>query len=271
MTSWTYSESRPPELARYVELLWCYRGPTGHRRKRIFPNGRVELLVNLGGPYRTVEGRGIEILKEGCISGMQSGPMVLEQPPRQDMLGVRLRPAGARALLASPLLETSGRVVGLVDVLGSAAHELSERCHEAPDVPARFRVLTEWLHGRMLRAGAATPEIAWSAARIEGTHGGVPIRELRRETGLSSARLAACFRDQIGLTPKLYARIVRFRRVLKLLQDGPPSLAELALEAAYYDQPHMTGEFRALSGITPSEFLLARHPVGDGSTAADLA
>jgi len=57
---------------------------------------------------------------------------------------------------------------------------------------------------------------------------------------------------------------------LKMLQDGCAPLADVALDAAFYDQPHMTAEFRELSGITPSEFLLARHPVGDGTTVADL-
>lgn len=50
----TYREWRPAHLAGLVELLWYYGGPTMHTRKRIFPNGRVELLVNLGEPYRTI-------------------------------------------------------------------------------------------------------------------------------------------------------------------------------------------------------------------------
>ena len=115
-----------------------------------------------------------------------------------------------------------------------------------------------------------TPEGAWSAARIDRTHGDVAIGALRRETGFSPARLAALFREEIGLPPKLYARVVRFRRVLKILQDGRAPLADVALDAAFYVQPDMTAEFRELSGITPGEFLLARHPVGDGTTVADL-
>ncbi|HJS75547.1 MAG TPA: helix-turn-helix domain-containing protein [Vicinamibacteria bacterium] len=270
MTSWRYAESRPPGLSRYVDFLWHFQGPTEHRRKRILPNGKVELLVNLGEPYRTVEGHGIETVKEGCVSGMQSGPMVLEQPPRQDVLGMRLRPAGAYALLAAPLRETSGLVVGLEDVFGSSARELVDRCHEAPGVAERFRILTGWIRRRIVEARVSTPEVAWSAARIDGTHGEVPILELRRETGFSAARLASLFREEIGLKPKLYARVVRFRRVLRMLQDGKAPLADVALDAAFYDQPHMTGEFRELSGMTPKEFLRARHPVGDGTTAADL-
>jgi AraC-like DNA-binding protein len=266
---WIYRELRPAHLVDHVDFLWCYDGPTSHRHKRIFPNGKVELLVNMGEPYRVVEGQGIEVLRAGCLSGMQSGPMVLEQPARQNVLGVRLRPAGAYALLAAPMREISGLVVDLDDAFGRAARELVEECQAASSVDERFRIATDWISRRLAQTRAVRPEIAWSVACIERTRGRVSIAALRKQTGFSKARLATLFRDEIGLTPKRYARTVRFRHVLRMLQDGRASLADVALEAAYYDQPHMTAEFRALGGVTPRAFLAARHSVGDGSTATD--
>jgi AraC-like DNA-binding protein len=112
--------------------------------------------------------------------------------------------------------------------------------------------------------------VAWAVSRLDDSGGTVPIRELRAHVGMSKARLAGLFRDQVGLTPKLYARVVRFHQTLGMLQDGGPGrLTDVALAASYYDQPHMNAEFRVLGGVTPSEFLAARHPVGDGSTAND--
>jgi AraC-like DNA-binding protein len=224
----------------------------------------------MGEPYRVVEGQGIEVLRAGCLSGMQSGPMVLEQPARQNVLGVRLRPAGAYALLAAPMREISGLVFDLDDAFDRPARELVEGCQAASGVDERFRVVTDWISRRLAQARAARLEIAWSVACIERTRGRVSIAALRKQTGFSKARLATLFRDEVGLTPKRYARTVRFRHVLRTLQDGRASLADVALDAAYCDQPHMTAEFRALGGITPREFLAARHPVGDGTTAADL-
>jgi AraC-like DNA-binding protein len=269
MPAWTYREQRVEHLSCYVDFLWYFEGPTAHHRKRIFPNGKVELLVNMGEPYRMVVGRGSEWLTTGCLSGLQSGPMVVEQPAQQRVLGIRLRPAGAYAVLASPMREISGLVVDLEDFFGRAARELVGRCQEAATVDERFRVATRWVAKHIQKARKATPEVAWSASCIESTGGDVSIRELRRETGLSKTRMASAFRDEIGLAPKLYARVVRFHHVLKMLQDGRAPLADVALSAAYYDQPHMTAEFRELGGITPREFLAGRHPVGDGSTAAD--
>jgi AraC-like DNA-binding protein len=269
VSPWTYREHRIASLSRYLDFLWYFEGPTAHPRKRIFPNGKVELLVNMGEPYRVVEGRGSEWLSTGCLSGLQSGPMVIEQPVRQRVLGVRLRPAGAYAILEAPMGEISGLVVDLEDLFGGAARELVHRCRDAATVDECFAVASGWIAGRIGRARETTPEITWSARCIERTDGGVPIGALRRETGFSKARLASAFRQEVGLAPKLYARVVRFRRVLKMLQEGEVRLADVALEAAYYDQPHMSAEFRELGGITPREFLAARHPIGDGSTAVD--
>ncbi len=266
---WTYSEWRPPHLARLVEVIWYFKGPTSSVRKRVLPNGMVEMLVNFGEPYRTISGAGPELLKKAWLAGLQSRPMVSAQPPRQDVMGVRLCPAGAYALLGRPVREISELVVDLEDLVGRAADELSERCHDAPSVEDRLRRAADWVAERVMEARGVDPAIAWAAGRIEQSGGAVSIAELRRQTGLSKTRLAEAFRDQIGLAPKLYARVVRFRRAAAVLQKGAEPLVEVALAAGYYDQPHMNAEFRELSGLSPTEFLAARYPTGDGNTVGD--
>ena len=266
---WTYSEWRPPHLAGLVEVIWYFKGPTSSARKRILPNGTVEMLVNFGEPYRTITGAGPALLKTAWLAGLQSGPMVSAQPPRQDVMGVRLCPAGAYALLDCPVREISELVVDLEDLVGQAASELAELCYDAASVEGRLRRAADWVAERVTKARGVDPAVAWAAGRIEQSGGAVPIAELRRQTGLSKTRLAEAFRDQIGLAPKLYARVVRFRRATAMLQKGAQPLIEVAIAAGYYDQPHMNAEFRDLSGLSPREFLIARYPTGDGYTVGD--
>jgi AraC-like DNA-binding protein len=270
--SWTYIEWRPQPLAHLaglVEVIWYFKGPTSSARKRILPNGTVEMLVNFGEPYRTITGAGPELLKTTWLAGLQSGPMVSAQPPRQDVMGVRLCPAGAYALMEGPMREISELVVDLEDLVGRAACELAERCYDATSVEERLRRAADWVAERVTKARGVDPAIAWAAGRIEQSGGAVSIAELRRRTGLSKTRLAEAFREQIGLAPKLYSRVVRFRRATAMLQKGAQPLIEVALAAGYYDQPHMNAEFRELSGLSPREFLIARYPTGDGYTVGD--
>jgi len=156
--------------------------------------------------------------------------------------------------------EVSGFVADLGDLIGSAARELTDRCRDATSVEERFRIAAAWVAGRVSGARSVKPEIAWSAAQIERSRGGVPIERLRKEIGFSKTRLVAAFRDQIGVAPKLYARIVRFSHAMAMLDKGVASLADVALAAGYYDQPHMNVDFRELSGLTPTEFVTRERP-----------
>lgn len=261
---WTAGLWQPSQLAPWVERFWYSEGTVGAARERLLPNGLLELVVCLADPHRLVVGRGSETLRS-CLTGLQTSAVVIEHPSWHRVLGLRLRPAGAYALLSQPLDEVSGYTVELRDLLGSAAAELAERCHAASSIADCFAHAAAWVCAHVLGARSIDPAVAWCAARIDESGGRIAIATLREHTGLSKTRLAALFRDQIGVAPKVYARIVRFRRALALLDAEPASLAEAALDAGYYDQSHMTTEFRELGGLTPREFVAQRYP---GSTAA---
>jgi len=257
---WTYSEWRPPHLADSVELVWEAKGSSSDPRDCHFPSPSLELLVNVSGDrYRLLKPTGAEFFDDAWLAGVQVGPVMTEVPSHSTVLGVHLRPAGAYALLGLPLREVCGFVANLEDLIGVAARELTDRCRAATTREERFRVVAAWIADRVSRARGVTPEVAWSASQIERSGGGVPIAHLRGETGWSKTRLVSTFRDQIGVAPKLYARIVRFTRAAELLQAGRSSLIDVALAAGYYDQPHMNAEFRDLSGMTPREFSAFEH------------
>jgi AraC-like DNA-binding protein len=76
---------------------------------------------------------------------------------------------------------------------------------------------------------------------------------LAEELGWSRKRIAARFRDEIGLPPKAVARLVRFERARELVGTMP--WGELAFECGFYDQSHMINEFRRITGRTPETFL----------------
>ena len=264
---WVYHEWKPPLLAGLVDRVWYSAGAAALPRKRIFPNGMLELIVTLGEPMRLVEGRGVDRFVAGTLSGLHSGPLTIEMGATQETLGVRLRPAGAYALLARPLDAVSDLTLNLDDLVGRVARELADRVRDATSVAERFRLVHDWVRARVARARPLQPAVAWSAAQLERDAGAVPIAALRAETGFSKARLVAAFREQIGFSPKRYARILRFRRALTLLHEGTQPAVDVALAAGYYDQPHMVADFRAMAGMTPRQFLAARRYAQTLSTA----
>ena len=258
---WTLSQWRPAHLAASVEVVWQSDGTVWEPQDRHYPSPSVELLVNVSGDrYRLVVPQGAEFFDDAWLAGVQTGPVVTDVPRHSTVLGVRLTPAGAYALLAMPMRELAGFVANLEDLVGRASRELTDRCRHAASLEERFRVAAAWVAERVSRARGVTPEIAWSAAQIERSGGQVSIGRLREETGFSKTRLVAAFRDQIGVAPKLYARIVRFSRAAAMLEEREAPLTDVALAAGYYDQPHMNAEFRELSGLTPREFVARARP-----------
>ena len=92
------------------------------------------------------------------------------------------------------------------------------------------------------------------------TRSGASVADVVRRSGFSHRRFLSIFRPEVGLPPKEFCRILRFQHVLSVARrTGRIKWTELALMCGFYDQPHLTNEFRRLSGLTPAQFERAIH------------
>jgi AraC-like DNA-binding protein len=260
--AWTYLHCRPSQLSGLVDHVWVFDGAMRCLRERVFPNGLLEIIVQLGHCYRVVDEQDAWLCPQACMTGLQLEHLVVEAPAaRTRVLGIRLTPAGAYAVLARPMHEVAGLTVDLADVAGSAASELVERCGETATLDGCARAALRWIEGRLRAGSRVTPAVGWMVDQIRGRAGSVSVGRLRERTGWSKTRLSSAFVEQVGVLPKQYARLMRFNRALQLVHAADAALADIAARAGYYDQPHFNAEFRQLSGLTPTEFQQAhRYP-----------
>lgn len=251
---WTMARCSPPDLAGLVEGVWYFEGAMTRLRERHFPTGSLDLVVQLGPAYGHVEGDRVEAFPATCISGLLLGPDVIEAPAEDSaVLGIRLHPAGAFALLGRPMHELTGWTIDLDDAMSGAGARLAERCQAAAGAEARVRAAVWWLRTNVRRE-ALDPAVAWAARCIECGAGAVSVGDLIARTGWSRTRLTSVFREQIGVTPKVLARIRRFRRAMEMVSRGGEPASRIALACGYYDQSHFIHEFRELSGFTPGGY-----------------
>ena len=182
-------------------------------------------------------------------AGLYDRPVVTGHGGEQEGLQLDVSAIGARAVLGVPLGELYDVTVPLEEVL-PCARELTERLAETDGWPARFALVNEFL-GRAEPRPLA-PELRWAHARLVQSHGAGRIEDLARETGWSRRHLTQRFREELGLAPKAFARLLRFEHAVSLLRSGE-SLADAAYAAGYSDQPHMNRDFRDFFGGPPSE------------------
>jgi AraC-like DNA-binding protein len=268
--AWTQHDWRPPQLAGAVESIWLFDGQPAQRRERHYPNGALDLIVQLDGaaPHRLFDGRHASVFPTACLAGQLVRPVEIEAPAeRTRVLGVRLRPAGAYALTGVPLRELTGAAVGVDDLLGGDARRLVDQLEAADGDRTRLRLIGRWLAARLATDVSADPDVRYVVSEIERTGGQAPIAGIVERIGRSPRRLTQAFEEQIGVKPKLYARIVRFRGLAEALPGSAQTLGQAALAHGYYDQSHMNADFREFAGMSPGRFL-AEMPAAEPADTA---
>src|SRR5262249_30017552 len=170
------------------------------------------------------------------IGGLRDRHMLSEATGPLHCLEVRFTPIGARRFLGLPMSQLTNGILDLEDHLGAVARRLTAQLYDAPRWEGRFAILDRFI-GERLNASRPVPDgVAWAWRALHESNGCVAIGSLAGELGWSRKRMVAAFADQIGLTPKLLARILRFDRVVRELDHvDAVSWAAVADASGYFD------------------------------------
>jgi AraC-like DNA-binding protein len=212
------------------------------------PRPEVQLVVRLGTMARGgVDLHAFGVRESAHRKRIQSG---------QRSVTARLRLGVSEAVLGVPASSLSGRIVALDDLWGHASVEvLRERLVQAPNLTVAAQVLDAAIAARLARnvAPAGARRLALAAAeRLDQGN----VTAVAGELGISERHLRRVFREEIGVSPKVFAKLTRFQRALQSArQDRRANWGSIAQSAGYYDQAHLIAEFRSLTGVTPRALL----------------
>ena len=238
--SMRYQEFAPPEhLKPFVECFWTHQPGNAILEYPVLPDGCVDIVYSPG------TNRELQVV--GAMTSARKFSLV----PGQIGFGARFRPAMSQAFLPVQGLNITDQSIDLSDIWGPDARRLVEQVSEAKS-PAQCIHLFE----KRLRNPGDSTVVQRLCASIVEQAGQVRIEDLAFQAGVSARQLRRQFLDQLGLSPKHFCRVIRFRNSLsRLRQAGRADWAQVALDSGYYDQAHFINEFRSFSGYTPGEFV----------------
>ena len=192
--------------------------------------------------------------RRASVIGTMTRPLIFTTTGPVDLLGVRFRPGGLPGFLALDAAELTDTQADLTHFWAQVANEVWHRLVEA--TPAeRIGLLQELLVVRANGRVQTDPFIRHSIARIEAAHGELRIGDLEKSTGLSARQLERKFARHLGISPKTFARVVRFKGVAAAAANpDPPDWVTLAGDFGFADQSHLVREFKAFSGLTPAAY-----------------
>ena len=252
-----------PPLSDFVDFLWLQEGPPPlHALERVVPTGTTEIVISLATSLRagSSDGQALRRIGSAMLVGAHATPFSIDTEAQRALMGIHFRPGGAYPFFAAPASCFRDARLDLADLWSPTfVSELRDRLHEDPRPAARFAILEHALTTRMVRPLARHPAVAHVLAAVDDAPGGIRIATLRQQAGLSARRFIELFEREVGLTPKLFARIRRIQEVIRRVEDANHGgWVEPALAGGFFDQAHLIRDFRDFLDLTPTSYLARR-------------
>jgi AraC-like DNA-binding protein len=248
-------------LGALVECLWYWEGAPGPRlQERLLPQAQAAMILNLrDDPIAIYEdNRGARSYGTAVFSGARSNCFTIDCNQQECVVGVQFAPGGAAPFFRMPMSEMEDGSFDMSDLWGVEAGWVRERVLAGPTPQAMLRILEQYLLGRLTAPHRLHPAVIYVAGELDICDGPGRVQAVTQQIGLSQRRLAQLFHEQIGVSPKTFHRVRRFQHTIQRLHGRRAvDWAAIAVECGYYDQAHLSHDFRQIAGMTPSAYLAA--------------
>lgn len=231
-------------------------------------------VISLSGPLEVAAGvdDGSPVTRfDSVAGGLMCRSVAIHHDGRQQGVKVSLTPLGARTIYGMPAAALAHQLVPFDELLGSLGGELVDRLRAAPTWAVRFATLDELLlravgRGASVdRAPMVRPEVAEGWRRLVASRGRVQVGAVAAELGWSRRYLTERFRGEVGLSPKTFARVLRFEHAHELATAHDPlPWADVATVSGYADQAHLVRDWSQFTGRSPTAWRRREILLGTG-------
>lgn len=245
----------PADLQKIIDCYWIIENddPTPHQQK-IIPDGFCEIIFHYKDPYRICLADSWEQQSMRLVAGQISRYFFLENTGASGIIGIKVQPTALTHLFNLDMHLLTGKVLDLGEVLGSRLNVLEQDLRSTHDHEQVIAFLNQHFQAILANAGYEESPADEVVRLIFAQKGMISVADITDSIGISERQLERLFKKYIGLSPKFFARIIRFSTIFQLIQQEDPGWAGLAYESGFYDQSHFIRNFKAFTGEEPSRY-----------------
>lgn len=260
----------PAHLEPFVDCIWILAAPKGDSDPEpeiVLPDGKTELVVHFGDAFLKLEGGSYERQARVLMSGQLTERIMLKPTGEVGVVSIRFKAAGAARFFDVPYEEIVDRVVDFADFEPAFSAAIHERIARAESHDERLAAMIALLEERLTQESKEDIFVRQACRYIVGSEGEYSVQELVRLIGFSERQLERKFKRQVGITPKVLSRLMRFQKFLAMAREANTlTLADAAAACGYYDQSHFIRDFTKFSGMSPMKYLSSSHVMSDHLT-----
>ena len=251
-----YQEYKPPTvLSSWIKLYWIFECRSNDQiPETIVADGFPELIIHFRSPFSEMSEK--ELVKQpvAIACGQLTKPLVLQSSRDAGMFGIRFQPNGMAPLVSAPMkLLTDARVAA--EDLFAGIDPLIEKMMESSDDGQRIAACNQFLI-RSIEVNSENVCVQRALKRIVMTQGRTSVESLTKFMGVSRRSLELAFQKEVGISPKMYCRVIRFRGLYDAMSsESSQNWIQMALESGFFDQSHLIRDFRQFAGDSPTAFL----------------
>ena len=171
------------------------------------------------------------------------------------MVGIAFCPAGFFKLFGVPMAAFTDQRIDLKVVLGNEAVLLENQILESSTHQQRINTIEQFLRNKLCRTSIRIDVVDNALSTILQRRGILSINQLSDDLCISPRQVRRRFTEKVGISPKLFSRIVRFNYISGLFSTAKASWTDMVQEGEYYDQAHFIRDFCDFSGRKPTELI----------------
>ena len=242
------------ELRPYLRYYWVLESDEPFSILT-FPIGCPQIIFHRGSPLYIPELSSRQ--DRFTISGQVNFPSHIVPGGKTEMIVAVFYPHTIGMFIETPPSAFYNREISGYDIENHQLNETAAAVFDSRGGEIAVAIFEQWLLTKLnptlnlLRAGCSLELLMSNPSVSVGT--------LADYACLSRKQYERVFREQVGMNPKEYARIVRFQKALWMMQCGSCDYVGIAIRCGYADQSHFIRDFKAMSGHTPKS--LPKHCV----------